>query len=73
MSACGHARHVGTCPECQRVQLARWRTQLHAVSDAARVSATPPRSFAIKRSGGDPAATNLSVALTRISSSELRY
>ena len=25
---CGHARHVGTCPDCQRTQLARWRAQL---------------------------------------------
>jgi hypothetical protein len=23
-----HARHVGACPACQRVQLARWRSQL---------------------------------------------
>lgn len=35
MSACGHTRHVGSCPQCQRVQLARWRTQLVAASDAA--------------------------------------
>jgi hypothetical protein len=33
-SPCGHARHVGTCPTCQRVQLARWRRQL-AHADAA--------------------------------------
>ena len=25
---CGHARHVGTCPECQRAQLNRWSVQL---------------------------------------------
>jgi hypothetical protein len=25
---CGHDRHVGTCPGCQRVQLARWQAQL---------------------------------------------
>jgi hypothetical protein len=25
---CGHKRHVGTCPHCQRAQLARWRSQL---------------------------------------------
>ena len=25
---CGHARHVGTCPECQRAQLSRWSVQL---------------------------------------------
>jgi hypothetical protein len=29
---CGHAAHVGTCPACQRSQLARWRTQLAQVS-----------------------------------------
>jgi hypothetical protein len=27
---CGHDRHVGTCPACQRAQLARWRSQLAA-------------------------------------------
>jgi hypothetical protein len=26
--ACGHARHIGTCPACQRLQLARWQAQL---------------------------------------------
>ena len=26
--SCGHARHVGTCAECQRAQLARWSVQL---------------------------------------------
>lgn len=25
---CGHERHVGTCPACQRAQLARWSSQL---------------------------------------------
>jgi hypothetical protein len=25
---CGHVRHVGTCPDCQRAQLSRWSTQL---------------------------------------------
>ena len=29
---CGHAQHVGTCPACQRTQLARWRTQLAQAS-----------------------------------------
>jgi hypothetical protein len=28
---CGHERHVGPCPACQRAQLARWRSQLAAV------------------------------------------
>jgi hypothetical protein len=30
--ACGHARHVGPCPCCQRAQLARWTMQLTAAS-----------------------------------------
>jgi len=25
---CGHPRHVGCCPCCQRAQLARWSMQL---------------------------------------------
>jgi hypothetical protein len=29
---CGHAAYVGTCPACQRSQLARWSTQLAQVS-----------------------------------------
>jgi hypothetical protein len=29
---CGHPRHVGVCPSCQRVQLARWAVQLADVS-----------------------------------------
>ena len=29
---CGHARHVGTCPSCQRAQLARWNAQLAAIT-----------------------------------------
>ena len=32
---CGHTRHVGTCPTCQRAQLARWRAQLAHANDAA--------------------------------------
>jgi hypothetical protein len=31
---CGHVHHVGTCPYCQRAQLARWRRQLNEVSHA---------------------------------------
>lgn len=26
--SCGHLRHVGNCPVCQRVQLERWSLQL---------------------------------------------
>ena len=29
--ACGHTAHVGTCPACQRAQLAKWRAQLAQV------------------------------------------
>jgi hypothetical protein len=30
--ACGHVAHVGTCAECQRIQLAKWQAQLAAVA-----------------------------------------
>jgi hypothetical protein len=29
--ACGHDRHRGSCPDCQRAQLDRWRSQLESV------------------------------------------
>jgi hypothetical protein len=32
MKPCGHIGHVGTCPHCQREQLARWQHQLAAVT-----------------------------------------
>ena len=32
---CGHRVHLGSCAECQRVQLARWAEQL---ADASRNS-----------------------------------
>jgi hypothetical protein len=38
MTRCGHTRHVGPCPECQRAQLARWRAQIVEASNAADVS-----------------------------------
>lgn len=38
MTACGHTRHVGTCPACQRAQLARWHGQLRDAIDRADVS-----------------------------------
>jgi hypothetical protein len=31
---CGHNRHVGTCPVCQRAQLAKWQAQLTQASRA---------------------------------------
>lgn len=40
--SCGHFRHVGTCPPCQRAQLARWTEQLRAVTPPARSSAYQP-------------------------------
>ena len=33
---CGHLRHVGPCPSCQRVQLTRWNAQLAEASRAGR-------------------------------------
>jgi hypothetical protein len=27
-ASCGHRRHVGTCPACQRRQMAEWAAQL---------------------------------------------
>jgi hypothetical protein len=30
--SCGHVRHVGACPSCQRAQLARWDAQLAEAS-----------------------------------------
>ena len=32
VKACGHATHVGTCPACQRAQLAKWQAQLAQVA-----------------------------------------
>ena len=32
MKPCGHIRHAGACPHCQRAQLARWQRQLAAVT-----------------------------------------
>jgi hypothetical protein len=36
--ACGHVHHVGTCPCCQRAQLARWRDQLASVTSERRAA-----------------------------------
>jgi hypothetical protein len=54
MTRCGHARHVGTCPECQRAQLARWRAQLVEASNAADVSGAPSRRSYTEWSSGKP-------------------
>jgi hypothetical protein len=40
---CGHTRHLGTCPTCQREQLERWREQLEHAHDAAPTSGEEPR------------------------------
>jgi hypothetical protein len=34
--SCGHVRHVGPCPSCQRAQLTRWNAQLAEASRAGR-------------------------------------
>ena len=34
---CGHVRHVGACPSCQRAQLARWDAQLAEASRGWRI------------------------------------
>jgi hypothetical protein len=44
MTGCGHTRHVGTCPACQRTQLARWHAQLTEAIDRADVSRAGPRA-----------------------------
>jgi hypothetical protein len=33
---CGHVRHCGYCPDCQRVQLAKWNAQLAEVTRVGR-------------------------------------
>jgi hypothetical protein len=43
MNGCGHTHHVGTCPACQRAQLARWRRQLEEAVRPAHVSPAWPR------------------------------
>jgi len=48
MTRCGHTRRVGTCPECQRAQLARWRAQLLEASNGAQVSGPQARSSHIE-------------------------
>jgi len=40
---CGHTRHIGTCPTCQRVQLTRWRHQLRHAKGAAPASGKEAR------------------------------
>jgi len=54
MSVCGHTRHVGTCPACQRAQLTRWRTQLIAASDASLRRGYPPRAVSKAVPSGEP-------------------
>ena len=40
---CAHTRHNGSCPSCQRAQLARWRAQLAAVSPSRAIRAADIR------------------------------
>ena len=42
-TTCGHTRHIGTCPTCQRVQLTRWRQQLTHANGAAPTSGEEAR------------------------------
>jgi hypothetical protein len=60
MTGCGHTRHVGTCPECQRAQLARWRYQLEEASKRAYVSGPPVRGSDLQWNHADATATDLS-------------
>lgn len=48
MTRCSHIRHVGTCPACQRAQLARWRVQLIEASNGAHLSGPQARSSHIE-------------------------
>jgi hypothetical protein len=48
--SCGHLRHVGPCPACQRRQLARWQAQLMQVSEVPRVSGPARIAANLKRS-----------------------
>jgi hypothetical protein len=46
-ASCGHARHVGTCPVCQRVARVRAQAQLTAALAAREAwagRAQPPRA-----------------------------
>ncbi len=37
---CQHDKHVGTCPCCQRAQLARWQAQLDELTSEGRGAAS---------------------------------
>jgi len=50
-----HTRHMGACPACQRVQLARWREQL-VEADAARNRAGAIGGAQVRVTGGAPRA-----------------
>lgn len=69
MIPCGHTHHVGTCPECQRVQLARWRFQLQEASRPAHVSSVRPYTSHVQWNRAETTARDLSPNLTTISSS----
>lgn len=34
---CGHTHHHGNCPDCQRIQIERWRAQLTTVQSAGSI------------------------------------
>jgi hypothetical protein len=64
MTICGHTRHVGTCPACQRVQLARWRFQLQEASAQADVSDARPPASDVKWNQANPNPRDLPRMLT---------
>jgi len=64
MRRCGHTRHVGTCPECQRAQLARWRAQLIEASNGAHVLGAKSPSSRIEWGNGEPVVSKPSATLT---------
>ena len=64
MTRCDHKRHVGTCPECQRTQLARWRAQLIEASNGAHASGAQSRPSHIAWDPGKPVVSKRSATLT---------
>jgi hypothetical protein len=41
--SCGHAEHIGFCPSCQRVQLARWAREVNKATAARHARLTEER------------------------------
>jgi hypothetical protein len=64
MTTCGHTRHVGTCPACQRAQLDRWGSQLREASASAYVSPMRAYTSDVQWNPAEPTASDLSPNLT---------